>query len=100
VGGYLIFQYFARTGAHGTESVKVPYLAFFLVFTLLAAIFFFVRLPTIGEGKIEPGFAALRFPHVTLGMAAIFLYVGGEVAIGSSIINFLGQPNVAGLTQL
>jgi len=100
VGGYLIFQYFARTGAHGTDSVKVPYLAFCLVFTFLAAIFFFVRLPNIGEGKIEPGFAALKFPHVTLGVVAIFLYVGGEVAIGSSIINFLGQPNVAGLTQL
>jgi len=28
------------------------------------------------------------------------MYVGGEVAVGSSIINFLGQPAVAGLTQL
>jgi FHS family L-fucose permease-like MFS transporter len=100
VGGYLIFQYFARTGAHGTESVKVPYLAFCIVFAVLAAIFFFVKLPHVGEGEIEPGFAALRFPHVALGMLAIFLYVGGEVSVGSSIINFLGQPNVAGLTQL
>jgi MFS transporter, FHS family, L-fucose permease len=100
VGGYLIFQYFARTGAHGADSVKMPYLAFFTVFVLLAVIFFFVRLPDIGEGKIEPGFAALKFPHVDLGMLAIFMYVGGEVAVGSSIINFLGQPGVAGLTQL
>ena len=100
VGGYLIFQYFARTGVHGADSVKVPYLAFCLVFTFLAAIFFFVHLPHIGEGKIEPGFAALKFPHVALGVIAIFLYVGGEVAIGSSIINFLGQPTIASLTQL
>jgi FHS family L-fucose permease-like MFS transporter len=100
VGGYLIFQYFARTGVHGADSVKVPYLAFCLVFALLAAIFFFVHLPQIGEGKIEPGFAALKFPHVALGILAIFLYVGGEVAVGSSIINFLSQPNIAGLTQL
>ena len=100
VGGYLIFQYFARTGAHGTESVKVPYLAFCIVFAVLAAIFFFVNLPHVGEGRIEPGFAALKFPHVALGALAIFLYVGGEVSVGSSIINFLGQPNVAGLTQL
>src|ERR1035437_8849957 len=27
IGGYLIFQYFAKTGAHGADSVKVPYLA-------------------------------------------------------------------------
>lgn len=100
VAGYLIFQYFVRTGAHGAESVKVPYLAFCIVFAVLAAIFFFVHLPHIGEGKIEPGFAALKFPHVDLGILAIFLYVGGEVSVGSSIINFLGQPKVAGLTQL
>jgi FHS family L-fucose permease-like MFS transporter len=100
VGGYLIFQYFARTGAHGADSVKAPYLAFFLVFVVLAAVFFFVRLPDVSEGKIEPGFAALKFPHVVLGMLAIFMYVGGEVSVGSSIINFLGQPAVAGLSQL
>jgi len=100
VGGYLIFQYFARSGAHGADSVKVPYFAFFLVFLLLAVIFFFVRLPDVSEGKIEPGFAVLKFPHVALGIVAIFLYVGGEVAVGSSIINFLAQPSVAGLSQL
>ena len=42
VGGYPIFQYFARTGAHGADSVKIPYLAFFTVFALMALIFFFV----------------------------------------------------------
>src|SRR5438270_6213632 len=100
VGGYLIFQYFARSGANGADSVKVPYLVFFLVFIFLAVIFFFVRLPDVTDGKVEPGFAALKFPHVDLGMLAIFMYVGGEVAVGSSIINFLGQPAVAGLSQL
>src|SRR3954463_6675494 len=100
IGGYLIFQYFARTGAHGAESVKVPSLPFFLVFVALAVMFFFVRLPDVSEGRIEPGFAALKFPHVDLGIIAIFMYVGGEVSVGSSIINFLGQPAVAGMTQL
>src|SRR2546423_5721900 len=99
VGGYLIFQYFARTGVHGAASVKIPYLAFFLVFVFLAVIFFFVRLPDVSAGKVEAGFAALKFPHVDLGIIAIFMYVGGEVAVGSSIISFLGQPAVAGLTQ-
>jgi FHS family L-fucose permease-like MFS transporter len=97
IGGYLIFQYFAKTGAHGAESVKVPYLAFCIIFLILAAIFFFVRLPHVGEGKIEPGAGALKHPHVVLGVIAIFMYVGGEVSVGSAIINFLGQKNVAGL---
>jgi len=100
IGGYLIFQYFAKTGAHGADSVKMPYLAFCIVFVILAVIFFCVRLPHIGEGKVEAGIGALKYPHVMLGVLAIFMYVGGEVAIGSSIINFLGQPNVAALTPL
>jgi FHS family L-fucose permease-like MFS transporter len=100
IGGYLIFQYFARTGAHGADSVKMPYLAFCVIFLVLAAVFFFIRLPHVGEGKIEPGAGALKHPHVVLGVIAIFMYVGGEVSVGSSIINFLGQPGVAGLPEL
>lgn len=97
IGGWLIFQYFAKTGAHGADSVKVPYLAFSIVFVVLAVIFFFIHLPHVGEGKIERGAGALKYPHVVLGIIAIFMYVGGEVSVGSSIINFLGQKNVAGL---
>src|SRR5215469_10177477 len=98
IGGFLIFQYFARTGAHGAESVKVPYMAFCVIFLVLAAVFFFIRLPHVGEGHVEPGAGALKYPHVVLGVIAIFMYVGGEVSVGSAIINFLGQKSVAGLT--
>ena len=97
IGGFLIYQYFAKTGAHGADSVKLPYLAFSIVFVILAVIFFFIRLPHIGEGQIERGAGALKYPHVVLGVIAIFMYVGGEVSVGSAIINFLGQPGVAGL---
>jgi FHS family L-fucose permease-like MFS transporter len=100
IGGYLIFQYFAKTGAHGADSVKVPYLAFCIVFVILAAVFFCIRLPHVGEGKVERGMGALKYPHVQLGVLAIFMYVGGEVSIGSTIISFLGQPSVAGLTTV
>ena len=97
IGGWLIFEYFAKTGANGADSVKVPYLIFSLVFLVIALIFFFIHLPHVGEGKIEPGPGALKHPHVVLGIIAIFMYVGGEVSVGSSIINFLGQKTVAGL---
>ena len=100
IGGYLIFQYFAKTGAHGADSVKVPYLMFCIVFVALAVVFYFIHLPHIGEGKIEAGAGALKYPHVVLGIIAIFMYVGGEVSVGSAIINFLGQPTVAGLTAV
>jgi FHS family L-fucose permease-like MFS transporter len=100
IGGYLIFQYFNKTGVHGAESVKMPYLTFCIVFMILAVIFFFIHLPHVGEGKIERGAGALKYPHVILGILAIFMYVGGEVSVGSAIINFLGQPTVAGLSEL
>ena len=100
IGGYLILQYFARHGAHGAESVKVPYLVFCLVFVALTVIFFLIRLPHVGEGKVEHGMGSLKYPHVVLGVLAIFMYVGGEVSVGSSIINFLTQKSVAGLTAV
>ena len=100
IGGWLIFQYFAKTNAHGADSVKVPYMMFCVVFVLLAVVFYFIHLPHIGEGKIERGAGALKYPHVVLGIVAIFMYVGGEVSVGSAIINFLGQPTVAGLTAV
>ncbi|MGC3959933.1 MAG: sugar MFS transporter [Verrucomicrobiota bacterium] len=100
IGGWLIFQYFASSGAHGAESVKLPYMAFCAIFVVLAIVFFFIHLPHVGEGHVEPGAGALKFPHVVLGVVAIFMYVGGEVSVGSAIINFLGQPSVAGLSEL
>ncbi len=100
IGGFLIFQYFNTAKMHGADSVKIPYLAFSIVFFLLAIAFFFIKLPHVGEGKIEKGASALRFPHVVLGIIAIFMYVGGEVSVGSSIINFLGQSSIAGLSAV
>jgi FHS family L-fucose permease-like MFS transporter len=82
--------------------VKVPYLAFCVVFVLLAVVFSFIRLPAIQSagGHSAHGMGALRVPHVRLGMLAIFMYVGGEVSVGSAIISFLGQPDIAGLNEL
>ena len=100
IGGFLIFQYFNHAGVHGADSVKVPYLMFCVAFLILAAIFFMIHLPHVGEGKVETGIGALRYPHVVLGVIAIFMYVGGEVSIGSSIINFLGQANVASMSEI
>jgi MFS transporter, FHS family, L-fucose permease len=100
IGGWLIFQYFAKTGAHGAESAKVPYMIFCIVFVIMAGVFWAIHLPHVGEGKAEQGIGALKYPHVVLGVLAILMYVGGEVSVGSAIINFLGQPDVAGMSAL
>jgi FHS family L-fucose permease-like MFS transporter len=100
IGGFLIFQYFAKSGAHGAESVKMPFMAFCAVFLFLAVVFFFIHLPHVGEGHVEPGAGALKYPHVVLGMIAIFMYVGGEVSVGSAIINFLKEKSVADMPEV
>jgi FHS family L-fucose permease-like MFS transporter len=40
--------------------------------------------------------SALGYPQLTLGMVAIFMYVGSEVAIGSYLVSFMGDPAVMG----
>jgi FHS family L-fucose permease-like MFS transporter len=100
IGGWLIFQYFAKTGAHGAESAKIPYLICSIIFAIMAVVFVCIHLPHVGEGKAEQGIGALKYPHVVLGVLAILMYVGGEVSVGSAIINFLGQPDVAHMNAL
>ena len=98
LGGYLIFQVFARAGAHGADSVKVPYLVFAAAFLLIAVAFMFARLPAFTNPEpIGRGLGALKHPHTALGMLAIFMYVGGEVTIGSAIILFLGSDKLGNL---
>jgi FHS family L-fucose permease-like MFS transporter len=85
-------------------SVQGPYLALAGALLVLALLFAFARLPRIshagdaaaGEAAGAKG-SALAHRHLLLGAIGIFLYVGGEVSIGSFLINFLGEPGIAGL---
>jgi MFS transporter, FHS family, L-fucose permease len=98
IAGWLIFQVFTSASAHGADSVKIPYLICAGVFVLLAILFKFAHLPDFtNEEQVTRGVGALKHPHTVLGMVAIFMYVGGEVSVGSFVINFLGSPSVAGL---
>ena len=100
VGSWLIFQVFAVEDAHGAESTKVPYLLFCSVFVAFALVFLQIRLPRIHATQTVRGLGALRLPHVRLGVVAIFMYVGGEVAVGSAIMSLLQHPTVAGMQEI
>ncbi|HMD53508.1 MAG TPA: sugar MFS transporter, partial [Phycisphaerae bacterium] len=100
IAGWLIFTVFNRAGEQGAESVKIPYLCVAGVFLILAVFFLFAHLPNFtNKENITHGAGALKHPHTMLGMLAIFLYVGAEVTIGSSIVNYLGLPKLGGLTH-
>jgi len=87
-------------------SVQKPYLALAGALLVLALLFAFARLPKIAhvaEDGAAPSLdagarrSALAHPHLLMGAIGIFLYVGGEVSIGSFLINFLGEPGIAAL---
>lgn len=109
VGGYLIFKFFADWGSPllnkagekiltdtgepmTSAAVQYPYLVFAVIFILLGVLVKFSHLPKFKSEEVIPkGAGALKYKHLTLGMGAIFVYVGAEVAIGSLIINYLAE---------
>jgi FHS family L-fucose permease-like MFS transporter len=102
VGAAFIFIAAGATIPQLARSVRAPYIIL-AAFTFLAAIVTrFVHLPEVVEkpaaNSASDG-SAWRFPHLRLGAAAIFAYVGAEVAIGSILINFLGQPSMGSMSH-
>jgi FHS family L-fucose permease-like MFS transporter len=55
-----------------------------------------ILLANFFSSKNPQGWGAMKYPQLTLGMLAIFVYVGVEVAIGSNLGEFLKQPEFGG----
>ncbi|MFT7279703.1 MULTISPECIES: sugar MFS transporter [Pseudoalteromonas] len=94
------------TPAQNAESVQLPYLLLAAMLILLAGIFAWLKLPDImSEQKAEAEKSeaiegsAWQYRHLVLGAVGIFMYVGAEVAIGSFLVSFLVQENIAGLKE-
>ena len=93
-----MYTVFKAADAHGASAAKIPYLCVAGIFVLLAVFFKLAHVPnfTNTEG-VTSGAGALKHPHMALGMVAIFMYVGGEVTVGSLLINFLGTPRLGSI---
>jgi FHS family L-fucose permease-like MFS transporter len=93
--------------ASEVETVQGPYLALAVTLCLIAVVFSRFKLPVVSAD------AAVNDPndpnavsgslwqqrHLVLGVVAIFLYVGAEVAIGSFLVNYMAEPDIAGLSE-
>ena len=95
-----------------SQLVKGPYMGLAAFLVLLAGVFFFLKLPdidSIPEEQTEEARplaaerrSALSFPHLVLGIGAIFVYVGVEVGLGSFLIRYgesQGIQQLSGFTQ-
>jgi len=105
IGAALIFVAAGATTAELARSVRMPYVVIGCFTLFLAVVTAFVPLPEVlaAESRTEAGDtdgSAWNFRHLRLASAAIFTYVGAEVAIGSILINFLGQPSMGGLSHV
>ena len=82
--------------------VILPYTAIVIVLVLLALLIYFSGLPEIDTEHEDVSVAAnnagkdsiMQFPHLILGVVALFLYVGAEVLAGDSIISYGASQHI------
>jgi MFS transporter, FHS family, L-fucose permease len=89
----------AAAQAASQDAVIKLYVYFFaIVLVLLAILFAVFKLPRIEAAEHHAGEkvndSIWKHPNLPYGAIGIFVYVGAEVAIGSSIANYLALPNI------
>jgi len=88
---------------HEAATVKTPYVGLGIALVLLAIAIGSFKLPKIEHAQHHLGEkvndSIWKHPNLTFGAIAIFVYVGGEVSIGSFLVNYFGQPEIGGLTE-
>jgi FHS family L-fucose permease-like MFS transporter len=84
-----------------TRVIAHTYLGLAVALLVFAAVVFLRRNGLVETTAIKTpilrAFNLLTQPRFAFGTACIFLYVGGEVAVGSLIVNFLMQGSVLGM---
>jgi len=90
------------------SAVKVPYLLLAATLFVLGGIFAALKLPSVDSSPDCESRADLQLNviqtirshrHLALGALGIFLYVGAEVSIGSFLVSFLGEENIAAMEE-
>ena len=93
--GKMIFA----SGISSLTEIGWAYVGVGVVFTLILVFLSMVSLPeprmTTGEAEVNEGKSLWRVPFI-LGMMALFVYVGTEVALSSNLAMLLEQPSFLG----
>ena len=91
------------------SSVRMPYIGIAIVLLVLALGLGLSKMPSMQTnlntqdfrpGELDAGSDSIwRHPWLLLGAAGIFLYVGGEVSVGSFLVNYFELPKIGALTE-
>jgi FHS family L-fucose permease-like MFS transporter len=85
-------DYYAAEAA----TVQTPFLLIATFIGILAVVFAFIKLPKVMQESPKGGYLSLLKNRLMLmGALGIFLYVGAEVAIGSFLVNYFDDMNLA-----
>jgi FHS family L-fucose permease-like MFS transporter len=87
--------------AADASAVQGPYLMIAGLLVAAALVFRFIKLPVLAHveatGEESDG-NIWEHRSLVLGALAIFLYVGGEVSIGSFLVNYFSEASIAGMS--
>ena len=77
-------------------TVQTPFLLIATFIGLLAVVFAFIKLPKVMQESPKGGYLSLlKNKLMLMGALGIFVYVGAEVAIGSFLVNYFDDMNLA-----
>ena len=77
-------------------TVQTPFLWITISIVILASIFAFIKLPKVMQESPKGGYITLlKNKLMLMGALGIFVYVGAEVAIGSFLVNYFTDMNLA-----
>ena len=82
-------------------AVRAPYLGISLLLFVLAVVIAMWRLPVPASQNLPTDHlrdSVWRHGVLVIGIGAIFLYVGAEIAVGSFLINYISSVRVGGTT--
>jgi len=86
--------------ASEAAAVQTPFLGLALFIGLISVIFLFAKLPKMMSETNTGTYAeAFKNKNLMLGVLGIFFYVGAEVAIGSYLVNYFLDMNLAPLIE-
>ena len=85
-------DYYAAEAA----TVQTPFLLIATFIGILAVVFAFIKLPKVMQESPKGGYLSLlRNKLMLMGALGIFVYVGAEVSIGSFLVNYFDDMNLA-----
>ena len=99
VGAFLILSSYSSIEEQAAK-VQLPYGGIAVIALIMAIVFAILRLPVLhNKSTNHKKVNILKFRQLKFGVFALAFYVGAEVSVASFIVNFLGEPDIAGLTE-